>query len=294
LILKIPSVKIWTGGIFMGRKLRIEYDGAIYHAIQRGNNRECIFERQEDKDLLLRDIIHKQSDLGFKLMGYVIMDNHYHILLQTEDKPLKTIMHGINNRYSKHYNRQHGRTGHVFGERYKAILVQNESYLLTLLRYIHQNPVRAGICSKIEEYRWSSDSDYRTGNAQEVDIDVILGNISINKNIAIKQYKEFMMEIDETDYSKEQYAGEEGFQLIAVHKVQVRVRKRLDEILADTGINEEGYRRIKAGSRRRDLTPYKIEYARKAYEYNYTLKEIGQHIKLSDTAVFKMINSQAL
>jgi putative transposase len=121
-----------------------------------------------------------------------------------------------------------------------------------------------------------------------------LGNISVNKNIAIKQYKEFMMEIDETDYSKEQYAGEEGFQLIAVHKVQVRVRKRLDEILADTGINEEGYRRIKAGSRRRDLTPYKIEYARKAYEYNYTLKEIGQHIKLSDTAVFKMINSQAL
>jgi hypothetical protein len=72
LICTVPSVKIWTGSIFIGRKPRIKYDGAIYHAIQRGNNREYIFKQQEDKEVLLKDIIHKQSDLGFKLMGYVI------------------------------------------------------------------------------------------------------------------------------------------------------------------------------------------------------------------------------
>jgi hypothetical protein len=101
------------------------------------------------------------------------------------------------------------------------------------------------------------------------------------------------MEIGETDYSKEQYAGEEGFELIAAHKVQIRARKRLDEILADTGVYQERYHQIKSGSRRRNLTPYKIEYARKAYEHNYTLKETGQHIKLTDTAVFKLINGQS-
>jgi putative transposase len=102
-----------------------------------------------------------------------------------------------------------------------------------------------------------------------------------------------MMELDDTDYSKEQYIGEDAFELVAVPKIQVRERKRLDEILVETGVNSEGYHQIKTGSRRRNLTPYKIEYAKKANEHNYTLKEIGQHIKLTGAAVFKLINGKA-
>lgn len=276
----------------MGRKPRLEYEGAIYHVIQRGNNREYIFEKEEDKESLIKDIFSKKMDLNFKLIGYVIMDNHFHILLQVGEKPLQSIMHRINSKYSKYYNRKCGRSGHVYGERYKAILVQNESYLLVLLRYMHQNPIRAGICSKVEEYRWSSDSYYRTEKDAGIDIDIIFGTLSGDREIALKQYKEFMKEIDENNYNEGQRIGGEAFDLIAVPRVQVKERKRLDEILMETGVSMEEYQQIKIGSRRRSLTSYKISYAKKAQELNYTLKEIGSNIKLSDAAIFKLINNQ--
>jgi putative transposase len=99
-----------------------------------------------------------------------------------------------------------------------------------------------------------------------------------------------LMEIDKIDYRKGQNAGEEGFGLIAVQKVQVEARKRLDEILADTGVDMDEYHQIKAGSRRSNLTPYKIEYSKMPYRYNFTLKEIGHNIKLTDAVVFELIN----
>ena len=272
----------------MGRKPRIEYDEAIYHVIQRGNNREYIFGKEADKSVLLNDIIHKQNDLGFRLIGYIVMDNHFHILLQTIEKPLQSIMHRVNSKYSKYYNRKYGRKGHVFGERYKAILAQDERYLLTLLRYIHQNPVKAGICSRVDEYRWSSDYYYRNGIDKDIDIAVILGSISKAIKIAVKQYKEFVKEMDDTDYGEENWIGEEAFKFVAVPKIKVMERKRLDEILLETGTSPEEYKQIKAGSRKRNLIPYKINYARKAQESNHTLKEIGEHIKLTDVAVFKL------
>ena len=274
----------------MGRKPRIEYDEAIYHVIQRGNNREYIFDKEADKSFLLNDIIYKQNDLGFRLMGYIIMDNHFHILLQTIEKPLQSIMHRINSKYSKYYNRKFGRKGHVLGERYKAILVQDERYLLTLLRYIHQNPVKAGICNKAEEYMWSSDHYYRNGICKEIDISVILGCISKDKKVAIKQYKEFMQKMDDIDYSQGNWMGEEAFEFVAVPRIKVIERKRLDEILIETGTSPEEYKQIKAGSRKRSLIQYKIAYARKAQETNYTMKDIGEHIKITNVAVFKLIN----
>jgi putative transposase len=289
----MPHVKIWIRGNIMGRKPRIEYDGAIYHVIQRGNNRENIFDKESDKSNLLNDIVQKQNDLGFKLMGYIIMDNHFHILLQTFEKPLQSILHRINSKYSKYYNRKYDRKGHVFGERYKAILVQDESYLLTLLRYIHQNPVKAGICNRVEEYKWSSDYYYRNGIDKEIDIHVILGSISKDAKIAIKQYKEFIQEIGDIDYGKENWIGEEVFELVTATRVKAIERKRLDEILMETGTSFEEFEQIKAGSRKRNLTLYKVAYARKAHGYNHALKEIGEHIKLTDAAVFKLINKIA-
>jgi putative transposase len=276
----------------MGRKPRVEYEGAIYHVIQRGNNSEYIFNNSNDKEFLVKDILSRKNDMNLRLFGYVVMSNHYHLLLQIMDmdNTLNKIMHRFNNRYSKYYNKQYGRTGHVFGERYKAIPVQDDSYLLTLLRYIHQNPVRAGICKRVEEYEWNSDSFYRDGNEKDLNIEVILDAISKDRNLAVKQYKEFMEEMDDTEYNEEK-VGEEAFRLVVGKRTPVIVRKRLDEILIDTGVSDLEYKLIKEGSRKRSLKVYKAAYAKKALELNYTYKEIGQNIKLSDVAIIYLVNN---
>ena len=177
----------------MGRKPRIEYHGGVYHAIQRGNNHDYIYKDDSDKLWLINVLKSFREELGYKLFGYVIMDNHYHLIIQTNNYPLQTIMHRLNTRYSKYYNQKYVRVGHVFGDRYKALPVGDQSYILTLLRYIHQNPVRAGI-NKVSEYRWSSDYLYRKNLDDWVDIGIVLDGISANRAVAIKVYNELMTE----------------------------------------------------------------------------------------------------
>ena len=273
----------------MGRRPRVEYIGAIYHVIQRGNNKEFIFERQEDKAFLLGEVVCRQTGLGYRLIGYVILDNHYHLLLQTNCVQLKAIMHRINNKYAKYCNDRYGRTGHVFEQRYKAILVQDEQYLLTLLRYIHQNPVRAGICAKAEQYEWSSDKEYRKGDSVTVETAFVLGSISRNRDTAVRQYCEFMTQMDAIDYKKELYKKPNNPDSGMVLELQTNTRKELDDILLETGVNEQDFNLIKAGSRKRNLTHYKMEYARKAFELQFTLKEIGWNINLTDKGAARLI-----
>lgn len=139
----------------MGRKPRVEYAGAIYHVIQRGNNREYIFDTDEDKLFLLKEIERRKASAGFKIYGYVMMGNHYHLILQMGDEPLSNLMHLINSSYGRYYNRKRAHTGHVFEGRYKAIPIQSEQYLLAVIRYVHRNPVLAGICRQVNQYKWS-------------------------------------------------------------------------------------------------------------------------------------------
>lgn len=276
----------------MGRKPRIEYEGAIYHVIQRGNNREHIFADDSDKQYLLRQIEECKRGLGFRLFGYVIMGNHYHLVLQTYDKPLHKIMHRINGNYGRHYNLKYQRSGHVFQGRYKAILVQDERYLLAVLRYIHQNPVSAGICGTPDDYHYSSDTHYRRNRGELVDIDLVLDSLADDRLLAIKKYVEFMAEEDDADYEETDVIGDDSFLLASAYRTEAPDRKRLDEILIDTGLSLDDYRLVKAGSRQRHLTAYKRLYIKAALEQKYTLKEIGANIGLSDVAVFKLLQGR--
>ena len=134
----------------MGRGPRIEYAGAIYHVIQRGNNREYIFEEHRWKKNLLQEIIKSIEVDEMELFAFVIMGNHYHLALRTEQTPLSKIMHRINSNFSRYYNRDRSRTGSVFEGRYKAFPIENENYLLSVIRYIHRNP------QNYLDYDWSS------------------------------------------------------------------------------------------------------------------------------------------
>jgi len=275
----------------VGRMPRIEFEGALYHVIQRGNNREFIFDRNSDKDYLLKRLVDGKKQLDFNLIGYVIMSNHYHLILQTFKDPLHKVMHFVNDAFAKYYNSSKERSGHVFQGRYTGILVQNERYALTLLRYVHQNPVRGGICQNVWEYPWSSDVYYRQNRQGFVDINLILDIFSDNREKAIASYKEFVQEQEEEpqDYSAMRVMGDEDFvaQYSAVEDKPPGVG--LDEILFSTGVSTKEYELIKSGSRKRELTPYKKAFAREAHRQNYTLRQIAQHINLTESNISKML-----
>ena len=117
----------------------MHYVAAIYHVIVRGNNRERIFAGAEEKGKYLHIIQDYCERYKFHFLGYVIMDNHAHLLIRVEQVELAKIMQGIQQRYTQYYNRRYARTGHVFEQRYKAKLCSDEKYLLTLLCYVHQS-----------------------------------------------------------------------------------------------------------------------------------------------------------
>lgn len=279
----------------MGRKPRVEFKGAIYHVIKRGNNRDYIFQEREDKESLLRYIAYAKEDGGFNLMGYVIMDNHYHLIIQMQDKPLNKIMQTINNRYSKDYNKRHNRSDHVFGGRYKGILVLDDKYLFSLLRYIHHNPVRAKICQNVKHYKWSSDHYYRENINGLVDVDKILNMFSDDRRIALEEYVRFM-DGDEPIVNKNAYDEYEAVNIIGALKdddepvLNLEYEDNtLDGILRRVVPTAEEFKRIKAGSRQRSLKDYKVRYVKIAAEQGYTFKEIGANIGVSGEAVNKII-----
>ena len=127
----------------MARKPRIEFPGAFYHIIVRGNNRQKIFADDEDYKYFLGRLNHYKERFKFVLFAYVLMPNHIHLLLETGEVPLSRIMQSLQFTYTQKFNRRHKKVGHLFQGRYKAILCQKESYLLELIRYIVLNPVRA-------------------------------------------------------------------------------------------------------------------------------------------------------
>lgn len=273
----------------MGRERRIEFNGAIYHVIQRGNNREYIFNEEIDKGYFIKLIKEAKEGLGFKIYAYILMDNHYHFLMQTFGKPLSKIMHQINNSYSKYYNYKYGHCGHVFQGRYGGFIVQDVSYLMSVVKYIHQNPVKANICKYVRQYKWSSDIFYRRNINGFVDIDVVLDMISTDRKQAIKSYNASMLKIEETDYDNEKIIGDDAYKVLMNVKKTVKVRKPLDQILLDTGVSPADYALIKQGSRKRHLIEYKKAYIKAAYELKYTMEEIARNINLSDTAIYNLL-----
>lgn len=140
----------------MARPLRLEFPGALYHVISRGNERAPIFVDDLDRsDFLnmLGSVILKET---FRLHAYCLVGNHYHLLLETPAGQISRGMHYLNARYAQRFNRRHERCGHLFEGRFKAIIVERQLHLLELQRYIVLNPVRAGLVDRAEDWRWSS------------------------------------------------------------------------------------------------------------------------------------------
>ncbi|MDA3902779.1 MAG: transposase, partial [Desulfuromusa sp.] len=140
----------------MSRQLRIVYPGAYYHVTSRGNERKDVFKSQRDREKFLEYLTSATERYGAVVHAFCLMSNHYHLLLETPEGNLSQIMRHINGAYTTYFNMKRKRSGHLFQGRFKAILIEADEYLTELSRYIHLNPVRAGIVEKPEQYKWSS------------------------------------------------------------------------------------------------------------------------------------------
>ena len=147
-------------GIPMARRLRLHLPGGFYHVTLRGNHRQPIFFVEQDRDLLDGVVAEAVGRLDARIHAYCWMTNHLHLLVQVADAPLGRLMLRIASRYARRMQASLATTGHLFERRYHAVLVDADSYLLALIRYIHLNPVRAGLVSDPAGYRRSSHRSY--------------------------------------------------------------------------------------------------------------------------------------
>lgn len=178
----------------MARPLRIEYDGALYHITSRGNERNLIYREEEDYNKFLEILSELPQRYSILIHGYVLMGNHYHLLIETPKANITTVMHYLNTKYTVYFNRKYKRDGHLFQGRYKGILIDKERYLLSVSRYIHLNPVRAKFVDRPEKYKWSSYPAYIEDikSKKWLTCDWVLRQYSEDLAEARKLYKSFV------------------------------------------------------------------------------------------------------
>ncbi len=278
----------------MARKPRIEYEGAFYHVIARGNRRENIFRDKYDFRKYLEILSGYKERHQFCLYGYVLMSNHVHLLMETAKVPLSKTQQGINQSYTMYFNRRYKTVGHLFQGRYKAILCDRDSYLLSLVKYIHCNPVRAKMVKELQEYKWSSHECYANKESKNgiVDTDRVLKMFSEDKATSRTLYREFMgdgIEIKRDDVYKtidQRVLGSEHFLDRVMEKYDGEIEKEKKEkeyTLDEIAMGVEKVKGITLKQIRRHNKINHIILARNLFvlvsrEYGYKGKEIAAHI----------------
>lgn len=186
----------------MPRLMRLKGEFSTYHIVLRGNERKNIFTSDEDKLRFLTTLERMRNKYNFLLYCYCLMDNHVHLLINDNGNDISKIIKSINISYVYYFNRTYRRCGHLFQDRFKSELIDSDRYLLEVSRYIHNNPVKAGVVKIPSEYKWSSYNAIigRKGNAKDlVNADCILGYISTRRKEAVKQYIGYVAKFDESD-----------------------------------------------------------------------------------------------
>jgi REP-associated tyrosine transposase len=187
----------------MSRPLRIEYPDAWYHVMNRGRRAERIFSDDQDYAIFVELLRETSAAWNIRICAFCLMPNHYHLLVQTPDANIARSMRHINGVYTQRFNRRHGCDGQLFRGRYKSILVEADSYLLQLVRYIHRNPAQAGLAG-LDRYPWSSHRGYLSV-AKKWDWlhkRFVFQLLSNDKRQWITRYRRFMTREDDAGLSR--------------------------------------------------------------------------------------------
>ena len=188
----------------MSRPLRIKYPNAWYHLLNRGRRKELIFIDKKDYDRFIDLLKDTSEQWNLRIAAYCLMPNHYHLLVQTPDANISRCMRHIDGVYTQRFNRHHECDGSLFRGRYKSILVDADSYLLQLVRYIHYNPLKAGLTNRIDRYLWSSHRGYLS-KAQKWNWlykDFVFSMLPKNKGDRLKNYRQFISMEEKSNISK--------------------------------------------------------------------------------------------
>jgi len=245
----------------VARPYRLQGENCFYHVTSRGDDKKEIFTRPRDYGKFLDYVVRAKERYQCYLYAYCLMKNHYHLLIETRLANISKIMHYINGSYTTYYNIAHRRCGHLFQGRYKSIVVDRASYFLELSRYMHLNPVRAGIVEHPAEYRWSSYNGYLGGKDNYIDVDQVRHYLGMS----IREYRRFVLDGvgKAEDPLREVYAG---FLLGSVGFI----KRRLQDLEAQITSDDVSYKqalfddRVRAKDIIRGVTAY----------YKISLKEL--------------------
>jgi putative transposase len=282
----------------MARPLRIEFDGALYHVTSRGNNRKAIFKDDSDRELFLKTLAQVTERFHWICHAYCLMNNHYHLVIETPDANLSKGMRQLNGVYTQAFNKRHRRVGHIFQGRFKAILVQKDSHFLEVCRYVVLNPVRTKMVGQPRQWRWSS---FRAtiGNAQPqvcLTVDEILSYFGQRKAVAQQKYTEFVQAgIDSPSIwdgvEAQSLLGVEGFAEALRH--HVAGKRKIREI--PKGQRFAGRPALaKLFSQKSGQKELRNQLIVKAVaEYGYSQMELANHLKLHYSTISRIVTASA-
>ncbi len=270
----------------MARPLRIEYPGAVYHVTSRGNARQDIVDDDCDRLQWRALLAHVVDRFGWHCYAFCLMDNHYHLLIETPKSNLSLGMRQLNGRYTQMYNRRYGRVGHLFQGRFTAILVEKEAYLLELCRYVVLNPVRANLVPYPRQWAWSS---YRAtvGDTKAPDwlrTDWILEQFGKHERAAQAGYRTFVAEGRGASRPWEQLTGQ-----IYLGSEEFVAKHQPNRLIRDIPRRQtQAHRPSLLMLFQRKGKPAQLIYT--AYrQYGYRLAEIGDHLGVHAATVSRRL-----
>ena len=280
----------------MARPLRIQFDGALYHVTSRGNARRSIFKDNQDRLTFLNILKMVNERYHWLCHAYCLMDNHYHLVIETPDGNLSKGMRQLNGVYTQDYNRRHQQVGHVFQGRYKAILIQKESYFLEVCRYVVLNPVRAKRADNPEAWKWSSYGGtaglWKSHSC--LTVDWILRQMGRKKKQAEGRYRDFIRIgiggpsiwrsmkgqslLGENEYASRLMKYVKGYQ-------DIKEIPRMQRYIGRPSLKALLKRDSVVGKERRDK---KIVEA--VGKYGYSQKEIADYLRMHYSTISRIVN----
>ncbi|MBT9612194.1 MAG: transposase [Burkholderiales bacterium] len=279
----------------MARPLRIEYSGAIYHVTSRGNARRKVFLGDEDREAFLATLAWVVDRFKWVCHAYCLMNNHFHLMIETPEANLSRGMRQLNGVYTQGFNRRHRKVGHLFQGRFKAILVERDSYLLELARYVVLNPVRARMVKKPDAYAWSS---YRPTLGLDpmppgLSADWLLGQFAKSQTVARRRYQTFVLAGIGQPSPWEELKGQvllgsEDF----VEKIlpQLKAAEDVAEVpKRQRQLHRLSLKKLLAGADSKDERNRAMASA--YLEHGYTLTEIGREVGLHYATVSRIIKA---